>query len=213
MAMGPADISLERRIGLLILAATPILFLLFLDHRPVGQPDLRRREIRRRRPELPRRPRPDDRVRGGLPQALAAVADDHRHPRAAVRDPPDRDRPHHQRAERGDHDRPDRLPRLAGPAGDRRARRGAIHVAAVRLRHRPDGRDRPALDRPDPRPTSSSASASSRTGSTWRAVVLGGIFAVAFLIKETILPFAMVPFILGILWGVRWPNLVRDGRR
>ncbi len=48
-----------------------------------------------------------------------------------------------------------------------------------------------------------------RTGSTWRAVVLGGIFAVAFLIKETILPFAVVPFILGILWGVRWPNIVR----
>ena len=48
-----------------------------------------------------------------------------------------------------------------------------------------------------------------RTGSIWRAAVLGGIFAVAFLIKETILPFAVVPFILGILWGVRWPNIVR----
>jgi 4-amino-4-deoxy-L-arabinose transferase-like glycosyltransferase len=48
-----------------------------------------------------------------------------------------------------------------------------------------------------------------RTGSLRRAVVLGGIFAVAFLIKETILPFALVPFIVGILWGVRWPNIVR----
>jgi 4-amino-4-deoxy-L-arabinose transferase-like glycosyltransferase len=48
-----------------------------------------------------------------------------------------------------------------------------------------------------------------RTGSIWRAAVLGGIFAGAFLIKETILPFAVVPFILGILWGVRWPNIVR----
>jgi 4-amino-4-deoxy-L-arabinose transferase-like glycosyltransferase len=48
-----------------------------------------------------------------------------------------------------------------------------------------------------------------RTGSIWRAIVLGAIFAVAFLIKETILPFAVVPFILGILWGVRWPNIVR----
>jgi 4-amino-4-deoxy-L-arabinose transferase-like glycosyltransferase len=48
-----------------------------------------------------------------------------------------------------------------------------------------------------------------RTGSVWRAAVLGGIFAVAFLIKETILPFAVVPFILGILWGVRWTSLAR----
>ena len=48
-----------------------------------------------------------------------------------------------------------------------------------------------------------------RTGSLWRAVVLGGILALAFLIKETILPFAVVPFILGTLWGVRWPNIVR----
>lgn len=48
-----------------------------------------------------------------------------------------------------------------------------------------------------------------RTGSVWRAAVLGAIFAVAFLIKETILPFAIVPFILGVLWGVRWPNIIR----
>jgi 4-amino-4-deoxy-L-arabinose transferase-like glycosyltransferase len=48
-----------------------------------------------------------------------------------------------------------------------------------------------------------------RTGSLWRAAVLGGILALAFLIKETILPFAAVPFILGTLWGVRWPNIVR----
>jgi 4-amino-4-deoxy-L-arabinose transferase-like glycosyltransferase len=48
-----------------------------------------------------------------------------------------------------------------------------------------------------------------RTGALWRAVALGGILALAFLIKETILPFAVVPFILGILWGVRWPNIVR----
>ncbi len=48
-----------------------------------------------------------------------------------------------------------------------------------------------------------------RTGALWRAVVLGAIFAVAFLIKETILPFAIVPFILGAMWGVRWTNTVR----
>ncbi|MEO8229231.1 MAG: hypothetical protein ABI628_05635 [Chloroflexota bacterium] len=48
-----------------------------------------------------------------------------------------------------------------------------------------------------------------RTGSIWRAAVLGGILALAFLIKETILPFAIVPFVLGTLWGVRWPNIVR----
>ncbi len=48
-----------------------------------------------------------------------------------------------------------------------------------------------------------------RTGSLWRAVVLGAIFAAAFLIKETILPFAIVPFILGAMWGVRWTNIVR----
>ena len=52
-----------------------------------------------------------------------------------------------------------------------------------------------------------------RTGSLWRAVVLGAIFAVAFLIKETILPFAVVPFILGVLWGVRWTNIVRTAAR
>jgi 4-amino-4-deoxy-L-arabinose transferase-like glycosyltransferase len=48
-----------------------------------------------------------------------------------------------------------------------------------------------------------------RTGSTRGAVVLGAIFAGAFLIKETILPFAVVPFILGVVWGVRWPTIVR----
>jgi 4-amino-4-deoxy-L-arabinose transferase-like glycosyltransferase len=48
-----------------------------------------------------------------------------------------------------------------------------------------------------------------RSGSLWRAAALGGILALAFLIKETILPFAVVPFILGTLWGVRWPNIVR----
>ena len=48
-----------------------------------------------------------------------------------------------------------------------------------------------------------------RTGSIWRAALMGAIFAVAFLIKETILPFAVVPFILGILWGVRWTVLAR----
>ena len=48
-----------------------------------------------------------------------------------------------------------------------------------------------------------------RTGALWRAVVLGAIFAVAFLIKETILPFAIVPFILGAMWGVRWTTIVR----
>ncbi|MDP9481890.1 MAG: hypothetical protein M3P84_01560 [Chloroflexota bacterium] len=48
-----------------------------------------------------------------------------------------------------------------------------------------------------------------RTGSIWQAAVLGGILALAFLIKETILPFAIVPFILGTLWGIRWPAIVR----
>ncbi|HSS35150.1 MAG TPA: glycosyltransferase family 39 protein [Patescibacteria group bacterium] len=48
-----------------------------------------------------------------------------------------------------------------------------------------------------------------RTGSVWRAIVLGAIFAVAFLIKETILPFAVVPFILGIMWRVPWPRIAR----
>jgi 4-amino-4-deoxy-L-arabinose transferase-like glycosyltransferase len=48
-----------------------------------------------------------------------------------------------------------------------------------------------------------------RTGSIRWAIVLGAIFAVAFLIKETILPFAVVPFILGVMWGIRWPNIVR----
>ena len=48
-----------------------------------------------------------------------------------------------------------------------------------------------------------------RTGSIWRAALMGAVFAVAFLIKETILPFAVVPFILGILWGVRWTVLAR----
>lgn len=46
-----------------------------------------------------------------------------------------------------------------------------------------------------------------RSGSLLRAALLGAIFAAAFLIKETVLPFAVVPFILGILWGVPWRSL------
>jgi len=48
-----------------------------------------------------------------------------------------------------------------------------------------------------------------RTGSVRRAALLGAIFAVAFLIKETILPFAVVPFIVAILSGVSWRAIVR----
>ena len=37
----------------------------------------------------------------------------------------------------------------------------------------------------------------------------GVLFALGFLIKETILPFAPVPFLGAILWGVRWPSILR----
>ena len=41
------------------------------------------------------------------------------------------------------------------------------------------------------------------------AFVLGAVFAIAFLIKETILPFAPVPFLVGVLWGVPWRTIFR----
>jgi 4-amino-4-deoxy-L-arabinose transferase-like glycosyltransferase len=48
-----------------------------------------------------------------------------------------------------------------------------------------------------------------RTDSLRLAFVLGLIAAVAFDIKETIIPFAPVPFLIGIMWGVRWTTLFR----
>ena len=48
-----------------------------------------------------------------------------------------------------------------------------------------------------------------RSGSLAKALLLGIVFAAAFLIKETIIPFAVVPFLLGIRWRVRWGSLAR----
>lgn len=41
------------------------------------------------------------------------------------------------------------------------------------------------------------------------AAVAGLIFGVGFLIKETILPFAPVPFVAAVLWEVAWPSIFR----
>jgi hypothetical protein len=48
-----------------------------------------------------------------------------------------------------------------------------------------------------------------RRGSVRLSIALGALFAVAFLIKETILPFAPVPFLAGIAWGIEWRSLLR----
>jgi hypothetical protein len=42
-------------------------------------------------------------------------------------------------------------------------------------------------------------------------LVAGLVFAAAFLIKETVQPFALVPFLAGILWGVSWTTIARVG--
>jgi 4-amino-4-deoxy-L-arabinose transferase-like glycosyltransferase len=43
-----------------------------------------------------------------------------------------------------------------------------------------------------------------RRDSLWLALLAGLVAAASFLIKETILPFAAVPFIAGVMWGVEW---------
>lgn len=48
-----------------------------------------------------------------------------------------------------------------------------------------------------------------KRGSLWLALLLGVVFAAAFDIKETILPFAFVPFLLGVMWGVPWATIIR----
>jgi 4-amino-4-deoxy-L-arabinose transferase-like glycosyltransferase len=50
-----------------------------------------------------------------------------------------------------------------------------------------------------------------RRRSVGLAAVLGAVFAIAFLIKETILPFAPVPFLMGVVWGVPWKWIFRSG--
>jgi 4-amino-4-deoxy-L-arabinose transferase-like glycosyltransferase len=41
------------------------------------------------------------------------------------------------------------------------------------------------------------------------AALAGLLFGLGFLIKETILPFAPVPFLAAILWSVPWPSILR----
>jgi 4-amino-4-deoxy-L-arabinose transferase-like glycosyltransferase len=48
-----------------------------------------------------------------------------------------------------------------------------------------------------------------RRGSLRWGLAAGAVFAVAFLIKETILPFAPVPFLVGIIGGRPWAGIAR----
>ena len=48
-----------------------------------------------------------------------------------------------------------------------------------------------------------------RRNSLLLAALAGLLFGLGFLIKETILPFAPVPFLAAILWGVPWPSILR----
>ena len=50
-----------------------------------------------------------------------------------------------------------------------------------------------------------------RRGSLGIGLVAGLVFAAAFLIKETVQPFALVPFLAGVLWGVSWTTIARVG--
>jgi hypothetical protein len=42
-------------------------------------------------------------------------------------------------------------------------------------------------------------------------LLAGLVFAAAFLIKETVQPYALVPFLAGVLWGISWTTLARVG--
>ena len=48
-----------------------------------------------------------------------------------------------------------------------------------------------------------------RRGSVGRGLLAGAIFAMAFLVKEIVLPFAPVPFLVGILGGRPWATTAR----
>jgi 4-amino-4-deoxy-L-arabinose transferase-like glycosyltransferase len=48
-----------------------------------------------------------------------------------------------------------------------------------------------------------------RRNSILLAALAGLLFGLGFLIKETILPFAPVPFLAAIVWNVRWPWILR----
>jgi len=50
-----------------------------------------------------------------------------------------------------------------------------------------------------------------RRGSVRWGLLAGAVFAVAFLVKETVLPFAPVPFLAGLIAGRRLPALARVG--
>ncbi|MGZ8502484.1 MAG: ArnT family glycosyltransferase, partial [Candidatus Limnocylindrales bacterium] len=208
IAMGPADISLERRVSLLILAATPILFLLFLTIAPSVNPtfdDAKYVGVGRsfldgngpttvfgvvflkHSPLWP--------MMIVLPERLFGI-----HPIVTG---------HLINALSGAI-----TILLVGYLGWRvRPALGAI--AAVLFAALPyvfDIARTAGIDLPSIALTLAYiilGFSVVRTGSIWRAAVLGGVFAVAFLIKETILPFAIVPFLLGALWGIRWTNLVR----
>ncbi len=50
-----------------------------------------------------------------------------------------------------------------------------------------------------------------RRNSLGIGLLAGLVFAAAFLIKETVQPYALVPFLAGILWGVSWTTIARVG--
>jgi hypothetical protein len=50
-----------------------------------------------------------------------------------------------------------------------------------------------------------------RRGSLRIGLAAGLVFAAAFLIKETVQPYALVPFLAGVVWGVSWTTIARVG--
>ncbi len=50
-----------------------------------------------------------------------------------------------------------------------------------------------------------------RRNSLGIGLLAGLVFAAAFLIKETVQPYALVPFLAGVLWGVSWTMIARIG--
>ena len=93
------------------------------------------------------------------------------------------------------------------PAG--RGGRGGL-PAGLRLsrRPRPDRRDRPPGRRPDPGlPAGRPGGRPTRLGRP--GLVAGVLFALAFLTKETVLPWAPAPFLAAIFWTTSWVRLAK----
>ena len=84
-AMPELDRTTERRLAAIVVAAADRVLPVALALAPTCQPDLRRREVRRDRPQRARRQWPGDGVRRDVPQAQPAVAGAGRPARATCR--------------------------------------------------------------------------------------------------------------------------------